>query len=88
MRDLLHGSLGVSYKNSIPVWGPGNHASAEHGNPCNCRYSGCILIGIPIGIISAKKQYSLLDNVSMVFALIGVSMPNFWSGLLLVMLFL
>ena len=46
-----------------------------------------LLIGIPIGIISAKKQYSLLDNVSMVFALIGVSMPNFWSGLLLVMLF-
>jgi peptide/nickel transport system permease protein len=46
-----------------------------------------LLFGIPIGILSAKKQYSLLDNISMVAALIGVSMPNFWSGLLLVMLF-
>lgn len=46
-----------------------------------------VVIGIPIGIISATKQYSLFDNVSMVLALIGVSMPNFWQGLLLILFF-
>ncbi len=46
-----------------------------------------ILIGIPIGIISAIKQYSLFDTVSMIIALLGVSMPVFWLGLLLILLF-
>ena len=45
------------------------------------------LIGIPTGIISAKKQYTAVDNVSMIIALIGVAMPNFWFGLLVVILF-
>lgn len=46
-----------------------------------------VLIGIPVGVISATKQYSFFDNTSMVLALIGVSMPNFWQGLMLIMLF-
>ena len=46
-----------------------------------------LLIAIPVGIISATKQYSVVDNASMVGALIGVSMPNFWLGLLLMLLF-
>lgn len=45
------------------------------------------VIGVPIGIISAVKQYSIFDNISMFFALLGVSMPNFWQGLLLVFFF-
>lgn len=46
-----------------------------------------MLIGIPIGILSAVKRNSLLDNVGRVFALLGVSMPSFWIGLLLILLF-
>lgn len=46
-----------------------------------------VAIGIPVGIISATKQYSIFDNVAMVIALLGVSMPNFWQGLLLILLF-
>ena len=46
-----------------------------------------VVIGIPVGIISATRQYSLFDNVAMVLALAGVSMPNFWQGLLLILLF-
>lgn len=46
-----------------------------------------ILIGIPFGIISAIKQYSVFDTLSMMFALIGISMPVFWLGLLLILLF-
>jgi peptide/nickel transport system permease protein len=46
-----------------------------------------ITIGVPLGIISSIRQYSLLDNFAMGFALIGISMPVFWLGLLLILLF-
>ncbi|MDX1764874.1 MAG: ABC transporter permease [bacterium] len=46
-----------------------------------------ILIAVPIGIVSATRQYSLLDNGSMLFALLGISMPNFWLGPLLILTF-
>lgn len=46
-----------------------------------------ILLGIPIGIISAVKQYSVFDTLSMIFALIGISMPVFWLGLILILVF-
>ncbi|WMM25954.1 ABC transporter permease [Tissierella sp. MB52-C2] len=46
-----------------------------------------IAIGIPVGIISATKQYSALDSISMIGALIGVSMPVFWLGLMLILVF-
>jgi peptide/nickel transport system permease protein len=46
-----------------------------------------VLIGIPVGIISATKQYSALDSISMIGALIGVSMPVFWLGLMLILVF-
>lgn len=46
-----------------------------------------IIIGIPIGIISATRQYSCIDSISMIGALLGVSIPNFWLGLMLILLF-
>lgn len=46
-----------------------------------------LLISIPLGVISASKQYSMLDNGSMFFALLGISMPNFWLGPLLILFF-
>jgi peptide/nickel transport system permease protein len=41
-----------------------------------------LAIGIPAGIVSAVKQYSWIDHTLMIVALIGVSMPVFWQGLL------
>ncbi|MCI2426505.1 ABC transporter permease [Candidatus Acetothermia bacterium] len=46
-----------------------------------------LLIGIPIGIISATKQYSIIDHSGMVGALFGVSMPVFWQGLMMILIF-
>jgi len=46
-----------------------------------------ILISIPAGIISAVKKNSLIDRLSMLSALFGVSIPNFWLGPLLIILF-
>jgi peptide/nickel transport system permease protein len=44
-------------------------------------------LGLIAGVISATRQYSLFDNLSMVGALFGISMPIFWFGLLLMLVF-
>jgi len=46
-----------------------------------------ILIAVPLGIFSALKQYSFIDNLSMFLALLGVSLPNFWLGPMLIIIF-
>ncbi|SCY21751.1 ABC transporter permease [Alkaliphilus peptidifermentans] len=46
-----------------------------------------IFIGVPVGIISAVKQYSLIDRISLVTALLLTSMPAFWLGLMLILFF-
>jgi peptide/nickel transport system permease protein len=46
-----------------------------------------LIIAIPVGVISSIKRYSILDNISTVTALAGVSMPGFWLGLLLIIVF-
>ena len=46
-----------------------------------------LIIAIPLGIITASKQYSLFDNLSMMGAMVGVAMPGFWFALLLIHLF-
>jgi len=46
-----------------------------------------VLIGVPAGVVSAVKQYSLLDSCLMFIALFGVSMPVFWQGMMLILVF-
>jgi peptide/nickel transport system permease protein len=46
-----------------------------------------ILIAIPVGVISAIKQYSLFDQVATTFAFLGFSIPTFFSGILLIIIF-
>jgi peptide/nickel transport system permease protein len=46
-----------------------------------------VLIAIPIGILSAVKQYSLFDQLATTFAFIGFSVPTFFTGLLFILLF-
>lgn len=46
-----------------------------------------ILIGLPAGILSASKQYSVIDYTSMGIAIFGISMPVFWLGIMLMLVF-
>ncbi len=46
-----------------------------------------VIIGVPVGIISAARRGSLLDGATMIGSLVGVSMPIFWLGLMLIILF-
>lgn len=46
-----------------------------------------LLIGIPIGILSAVRVNSWLDTIGKTFSILGLSLPSFWVGLLLIMIF-
>lgn len=46
-----------------------------------------VLVGVPVGVISAVRQYSLLDKVTSVLALTGISMPIFWLAMILIVIF-
>lgn len=46
-----------------------------------------VLVGVPVGIVSAVKQYTLIDKISLISALLLTSMPAFWLGLMLILLF-
>jgi ABC-type dipeptide/oligopeptide/nickel transport system permease component len=46
-----------------------------------------VVLGVSAGILSAVKPNSLFDNLGRIFALLGVSMPVFWSGMILIILF-
>ncbi len=50
-------------------------------------YLASVLLAIPIGIISAVKQYSLLDHLLSAFAFIGFSVPTFFTGVILILIF-
>lgn len=52
-----------------------------------CGIIFAVLVGIPIGIISAIRQYSLIDNISLIGTMILTSMPGFWLGLMLILVF-
>jgi peptide/nickel transport system permease protein len=85
--NILQGDFGYSYRTDRPVL---NEILARLPATIQLAIAGTILsltIAIPIGVISATKQYSVIDNLSMTGALIGVSMPNFWLGLLLILFF-
>ena len=85
--NMVQGDLGTSYKNDLSVW---DQVMERFPNTAVLAVAGilvALIIGIPTGIISAKKQYSAVDNVSMVLSLIGVSMPVFMTALVLQYLF-
>jgi peptide/nickel transport system permease protein len=46
-----------------------------------------LVIGVPAGIVSATRQYSWLDRLSMGVAVTGVSLPVFWTGIMLIIVF-
>lgn len=85
--DLLHGDLGTSYLNKRPVFDLLIERMPKTVTLACTSAVVAVVFGILLGVIAAVKQNSIFDNLSMVLALAGVSMPHFWQGLLLMLLF-
>lgn len=87
VKNALMGDFGISYSTGRPVF---EEIFSRFPNTLLLTILGtiiAILIGVPLGILSATKQYSLIDSISMIAALIGASMPVFWLGLMFILLF-
>ena len=87
MGGMLHGDMGVSYVSKTDVFDTYMESS---GNGCKLSFASIlvsILLSVPLGIYSATRQGTVQDNISMIVAMIGLSMPNFWLGLLLIIVF-
>ncbi|MDK2959570.1 MAG: peptide/nickel transport system permease protein [Synergistaceae bacterium] len=83
----LQGDIGRSYMTRRPVSDEILSAFPSTIKLAALSMMIAILLGIPFGIISAIRQYSLFDSVTMVFAMVGLSMPVFWLGILLILFF-
>jgi len=87
LGNMLKGDLGTSFKTKNPV-----AADLRTFLPATIElaigsFIFAILLGLPLGIISAIRSGSIIDKFTQVFSLLGASMPPFWSGLLLLFVF-
>ena len=86
MSRILQGDFGTSYRNRIPVY--------EHIMPrfpftlqlASLSVFFSAIIGIPLGVLSAVKRYSIVDHITTVLALLFASIPSFWLGLMAMLL--
>jgi len=87
ISKVAQGDFGMSLRTRQPAW-----REVWWAWPMTIELSLAALLvsvafGIPVGVLAALRQYSLFDTVSMVGVLFGVSMPIFWTGLVLMMVF-
>jgi len=87
MRNLLRGDLGVGAVTRTPVW---DEFIRRLPNTLILSFVSLIIgvgVAIPLGIIAARRATTLVDNSVTVFSMIGMSMPLFWIGILLMLIF-
>ncbi len=83
----LHGDLGLSLFQHVPV---AADIVAHAGPTATLALLGltvALLIGIPVGVVSAVFRNSWLDQASLALAMLGAAVPSFWLGLSLIVLF-
>ena len=85
--DLCRGDLGNSYKTNRSVMTELMDRFPATIQLAVASIFFALVVSVPIGIVSAVKQNSVFDNVGMVVALLGIAMPAFWLGLILIIAF-
>ena len=84
---LLQGDLGISYQTERPAIQEIAPRIPITARLALLALTFAVLIGVPLGVISAVKQNTWLDYMLRVISLSGLSMPAFWLGLLILMFF-
>ena len=85
--DALHGDLGESYTSGLPVFQEILTRMPYTLSLATLSICVAVIIGLPIGILSAVKRYSLTDNLTLAISLTVTSMPAFFLAMLLMMIF-
>ena len=84
---IFHFDLGTSYRTQQPVI---KEVAARVGTSLKIAFNGILmasLVGIPLGVLSAVKQYSAIDNFSRISAMLAAAIPPFWLGMMLIFIF-
>ncbi len=84
---LAHGDLGTSFRFGTPVTQEIRKRFADTAILAVCAMGVAIVFAIPLGIVAAVFRGRFLDHAAMTLALAGISMPSFWLGPLLAILF-
>ena len=84
---LFKGDMGVSYRNGRPVFDEIMQRFPTTLKLAAIAIPLALITGIPLGIMSAVKQYSIFDFIGTIIAMFMASMPGFWLGLMLILLF-
>lgn len=84
---LLHGNLGISVQTKEPVL-----SEIMEKLPCTAGLMGTslllsLLVAIPLGLIAGTHKNSLIDNLISAVTYVGVSIPAFWLGIMLIIIF-
>ena len=83
IQDLLRGDWGTSMYNNLPVFENTRNSLEPTVLIMILSILISVIIGIPVGIISAVKRNSVLDYLLMTVSVFGLSIPVFWSGIML-----
>ncbi|MCJ7547828.1 MAG: ABC transporter permease [Deltaproteobacteria bacterium] len=87
MAGMVQGDLGGSYFYRRPVVQVIAERAPATVELALAAFLVAGLIAIPLGIIAAMREGTAVDNAAVLFSLVGVSLPNFWLGPLLIILF-
>src|SRR5205823_9846069 len=87
LAGVAHGDLGTSFRYGTPVTREIRQRVPDTAVLAVCAMAIAVLFAIPLGIIAAMYRGRFADHAAMTVALAGISMPNFWLGPLLAILF-
>lgn len=87
LTALARGDWGFSFSSRSPVIAIVWQRMPQTLQVVGLAYLIAVVLAIPIGILSAVKQYSIFDNVATFFSFIGFSVPSFFTGLILMLIF-
>lgn len=87
LKGFFTGDMGVSYITGRPVL---SEAIVKLGYTLQLSVVALVIsvvIGIPLGVVAAARPNSLVSDSAMIVSVIGISIPSFWLGLLLMLVF-
>jgi peptide/nickel transport system permease protein len=87
LGNLLRGDMGRSLTSKYPVAALIRQRLPNTIQLALCGMFLAVLIGLPLGVLSAKMHNTFIDMILRAFSTLGMAMPNFWLGILLILLF-
>jgi len=87
LKNLFRGDMGISFKTQNPVTYDLKEFLPATVELSLASFIFAVVVGLPLGIISGVKSGSIIDQITRLIALLGASMPPFWSGLIVLFIF-